>query len=117
MACNSILLHYTEYNGKELMKATILDLRYRMNDVLKALERNEKVSISYHGKQKAVIISGRVHVASKVTQHPFFNMRKAGRETITAKGPFLIKRASRREKEKSVEQEMTKLRGGRYRDL
>jgi hypothetical protein len=102
------------------MKATILDLRYRMNDVLKAIERNEKVSISYHGKEKGVIISGAGRSAGKVTQHPFFNMRKTGRGTIMTKEPFLIKppkHAPRRRKEKSVEEEMAKLRGGRYRDL
>ena len=32
------------------MKATIVDLRYRMKDILRALERNEDVSILYHGK-------------------------------------------------------------------
>lgn len=102
------------------MKATILDLRYRMNDILKAIERNEKVSISYHGKQKGVIVSGTGYSAHKVTEHPFFNMRKAGRATVMVKEPFLInppKHAPRRNKEKSVEQEMRELRGGRYRDL
>jgi len=78
------------------MKATVLDLRYRMNDVLKALERNEKVTILYHGKPKGVIVAGAGVSAGKVTEHPFFNMRKS-------KG--------------SVEQEMNRLRGGRYRDL
>lgn len=102
------------------MKATILDLRYRMNEVLKAIERNEKVSISYHGKEKGVIISGVSHSGGKVMQHPFFNMRKTGRETIITKEPVLInppKHAPRRKKVKSVEDEMNKLRGGRYRDL
>ena len=32
------------------MKASIVDLRYRMNDVLKALERSEDVDILYHGR-------------------------------------------------------------------
>ena len=78
------------------MKATILDLRYRMNDVLKALERNEKVSISYHGKLKGIITAGAGPANAKVMEHPFFGMRKA---------------------RQSVEQEMGKLRGGRYRAL
>ncbi len=98
------------------MKATILDLRYRMNDVLKAIERNEKVSISYHGKQKGVIISGANYSARKVTEHPFFNMRKTIRETKVTKEPFLVNPPVRK-KGKSVEEEMSKLRGGRYRDL
>jgi hypothetical protein len=67
-----------------------------MNDVLKALDRNEKVTILYHGKQKGVIIAGPATSASNITEHPFFNMRK---------------------NKKSVEQEMSRLRGGRYRDI
>ncbi len=38
------------------MKATVVDLRYKINDVLKALARNEKVTVLYHGKVKGVII-------------------------------------------------------------
>ena len=38
------------------MKASIVDLRYHMNDVLKALARNETVTIIYHGEEKGVII-------------------------------------------------------------
>ena len=75
------------------MKATILDLRYRMNEVLKALDRNEKVSILYHGKLKGIITTSAEARGAKVAKHPFFNMRKGA---------------------KSVEEEMDKLRGGRY---
>ena len=38
------------------MKASVVDLRYKMNDILKALDRNETVSVLYHGKMKGVII-------------------------------------------------------------
>lgn len=78
------------------MKATVLDLRYRMNDVLKALDRNEEVTILYHGKRKGVIVSRAGVGAKKVTEHPFFNMRKG----IA-----------------SAEKEMIRLREGRYRDI
>jgi prevent-host-death family protein len=37
------------------MKATVLDLRYRTKDVLKAVERGETVTVSYRGKEKARI--------------------------------------------------------------
>ncbi|MBI2192911.1 MAG: hypothetical protein HYU36_13105 [Planctomycetes bacterium] len=37
------------------MKASFLDLRRRMREVLRALERNESVTILYHGKEKAVL--------------------------------------------------------------
>ena len=32
------------------MKASIVDLRYQMKDVLKSLDRGESVTIFYHGK-------------------------------------------------------------------
>ncbi|MEK6815408.1 MAG: type II toxin-antitoxin system Phd/YefM family antitoxin [Nitrospirota bacterium] len=78
------------------MKATILDLRYRMKDVLKALERNETVDILYHGKPKGVITARAGGRRGKVADHPFFGMRRGGG---------------------SVEREIDRLRGGRYRDL
>ncbi|HVY22712.1 MAG TPA: hypothetical protein VG962_05095 [Steroidobacteraceae bacterium] len=79
------------------MKVSVVDLRYKMNDVLKALERNEDVSILYHGKLKGVLKAQGVRDRGKVrmADHPFFNMN-----------------ASR----KSVAREMDSLRGGRYRD-
>jgi hypothetical protein len=78
------------------MKATIVDLRYRMKDVLKALERNEDVAVYYHGKLKAVMTPPRARKPARVTDHPFFGM--------CPHGP-------------PVEQVMDELRGGRYRDL
>ena len=78
------------------MKASIVDLRYRMNDVLRALERNEEVCIVSRGKLKGVIkpVNGKPRI--KVQDHPFFNMLKSS---------------------KTVKQQMDRLRGGRYRDL
>ena len=38
------------------MNATILDLRYRTKDVLKAVERGETVTVLYRGKPKARIL-------------------------------------------------------------
>jgi antitoxin (DNA-binding transcriptional repressor) of toxin-antitoxin stability system len=38
------------------MKATILDLRYRTKDVLKAIERGETVAVLYRGKEKALLM-------------------------------------------------------------
>ena len=63
------------------MKATVVDLRYRMNDILKALDRNEDISILYHGKFKGVISGCRPSTQMKVSEHPFFNM-SAGRESV-----------------------------------
>jgi antitoxin (DNA-binding transcriptional repressor) of toxin-antitoxin stability system len=38
------------------MKATIVDLRYRMKDVLRAIDRGETVSVLYRGKEKARLV-------------------------------------------------------------
>ena len=78
------------------MKATVVDLRYRMNEVLKALDRNEPVSVLYHGKVKGVITPAGNVCGNRVTTHPFFNMRAASA---------------------SVDKVMSDLRGGRYRDI
>ena len=78
------------------MKATIVDLRYRMNDVLKALDRNEDVIILHRGRRRGVIRASDRPTASVTKAHPFFNMRHSKR---------------------SVAQEMAELRGGRHRAL
>ena len=41
------------------MKASILDLRRRMKDILLALDRNESVTIFYRGKEKAILSPSR----------------------------------------------------------
>jgi len=38
------------------MIATILDLRKNMKDVIAALNRNEKVTLTYRGRKKAIIV-------------------------------------------------------------
>ena len=38
------------------MVASVLDLRTKMNDIMKALERNEKVTLTRRGKRFAVIV-------------------------------------------------------------
>jgi prevent-host-death family protein len=38
------------------MEARIVDLRYRMKDVLRALERGETVTVLHRGKPKARIV-------------------------------------------------------------
>jgi hypothetical protein len=59
------------------MNATIIDLRYRMKDVLRALERREEVSILWHGKRKGVIRPEVNRTTGRVTEHPFFGMCKS----------------------------------------
>ena len=53
------------------MKASIVDLRYKTKDILKALDRNEKVTILYHGKVKGVIKSACSTSTLKILDHPF----------------------------------------------
>lgn len=77
------------------MQASILDLRYKMKDVLKALERNEEVEILYHGKLKGTILPcQRARSKKKISEHPFFGMYADAKQ--------------------SVAKQMDRLRGGRY---
>ena len=66
------------------MKASIVDLRYRMNDVLRALDREEDVTITQHGKVRGVIAPIRSRKAVKVEEHPFFGMRSAEKRSVKA---------------------------------
>jgi len=79
------------------MKATVVDLRYKMNDVLKALGRNEKVTVFYRGKVKGFLIPAGGKAKTKIMEHPFFGMSSRGDE-------------------KSVMEQMDDLRGGRFQD-
>ena len=81
------------------MKATVVDLRYKMNDVLKALDRNEKVTVFYRGKIKGILIpSEQPNKNIKISEHPFFGMSSS-------------------KTDKSVLDELDFLRGGRYDDI
>lgn len=64
------------------MKATVVDLRYRMKDILKALDRNEKITILYHGKVKGKIMPARGKPGQKVSDHPFFGMKKKSKNSV-----------------------------------
>lgn len=80
------------------MEASIVDLRYKMNDVLKALERNERVTILYRGRPKGFIIPFEKEISQKkLSAHPFYGMNKKSKS--------------------SVEDVMKALRGGRYNDI
>ena len=64
------------------MKASIVDLRYKTNDILKALDRNESVTVLYHGKVKGVIKPVREKSELKIKDHPFFGMSREFEETV-----------------------------------
>jgi hypothetical protein len=77
------------------MNASVVDLRYRMKDILKALDRNESVTIMYHGKKKGIITPSSSSTDISIFRHPFFGM--------TAE-----------DTEKSVETAVDELRNDRY---
>ena len=58
------------------MKASFLDLRRRMREVLHALERNESVTILYRGKERAVLVpvNRDEREAGRTSEHPAFGM-------------------------------------------
>ena len=65
------------------MKATIVDLRYKMKNVLKALDRGEKVKILYHGKIKGIIHPHKNSTDKKIKAHPFFGMYQAEKSSVS----------------------------------
>ncbi len=76
------------------MKATIVDLRYKMKDVLDALDKNEEVTILYHGKVKGTILPNIGNSNLGISTHPIFGMYS--------------------DSELSVLDELENLRGGRF---
>ena len=68
------------------MKASIIDLRYKMNDVLKALDRNEAVYIFYHGKLKARLLPCNLKQDEKphIKDHPLFGMDRKDKKSVKA---------------------------------
>jgi len=80
------------------MKATVVDLRYKMNDVLKALGRNEKVTVLYRGKVKGILVPAEQKSNMSMIDHPFFGM-------------------SSQKAKKSVLDEVNDLRKFRYDDI
>jgi antitoxin (DNA-binding transcriptional repressor) of toxin-antitoxin stability system len=60
------------------MKASIVSLRRRMAEVLRALDRNEPVAILYRGRKWAILVpAGRGEQEIKsATEHPAFGMWK-----------------------------------------
>ncbi len=79
------------------MKASILDLRRRMPDVLRALERNEPVTLLYRGKPKGMLLSLRSagNPARSVLDHPAFGLWK-DRDDLQDVGRFVRSLRDRR---------------------
>ncbi len=58
------------------MKASITDLRYRMEEVLRAVDRGERVTVVYRGEEKARLMPIRASDNGKVRSDPAFGMWK-----------------------------------------
>lgn len=60
------------------MNASIVDLRYHMKDVLRAIDRGETVTILYRGKEKAKLmpVKSVPHETPKVQDHRLFGIWK-----------------------------------------
>jgi prevent-host-death family protein len=56
------------------MKASILDLRRKMGDVLRSLERGERVTILHRGKEKGILIPATEKKSVSVRSHAAFGM-------------------------------------------
>lgn len=79
------------------MTATTVDLRYRTHDILRSLEHFESILITRRGKPVGTIV-------------PFAATERKG-EADLRKNPFFGCDASSGE---TVEEEMARLRGGRF---
>jgi antitoxin (DNA-binding transcriptional repressor) of toxin-antitoxin stability system len=64
------------------MKASIVDLRYKTREILEALERNENVTVLYHGRVKGVIHPAGRQPTTPVTEHAFFAMHAEAEESV-----------------------------------
>lgn len=79
------------------IKALVLELRYKMKDVLRALDRKEQVTILYRGKVKGTITPVDSTTETSARKESFFG--------------------SLSEEQTSIAGEIEKLRGGRFRAL
>jgi antitoxin (DNA-binding transcriptional repressor) of toxin-antitoxin stability system len=65
------------------MEASVLDLRYRMKEVLKALDRGEEVQLTHRGRPKGSIRPKRAGGAGpRAAEHPFFGMTAPAGESV-----------------------------------
>lgn len=64
------------------MEASIVDLRYKTSEILKALDKNESVTVKYHGKIKGIIEPAKRIITLKVKEHPFFAMHKESENSV-----------------------------------
>ena len=69
------------------MKASLLDFRRRSKDILRALDRNEPVTLTFRGKPKAIIVpSGKPAGKAIVKAHPAFGIWKDRKDLADVRG-------------------------------
>ena len=64
------------------MKVSIRDLQRHLNQVLKALDRNERVILTYRGKDKAILIPKQTDTKIDVKSHPAFGIWRDRKEEV-----------------------------------
>jgi antitoxin (DNA-binding transcriptional repressor) of toxin-antitoxin stability system len=64
------------------VKATVVDLRYKMPKVLKALRAREPVTLLYHGKVQGTIMPAKPAVRKRVEDSPFFGSRRGDKRSV-----------------------------------
>ncbi len=73
------------------MRATMLDLRKNPKRVLKALDHNEEVTLTYRGKRKAIIVPlNHGPDDASVSDHPAFGLWR-GHKDGESVGAFVRK--------------------------
>ncbi|MFT4176277.1 MAG: type II toxin-antitoxin system prevent-host-death family antitoxin [Luteolibacter sp.] len=68
------------------MKASVMDLRYKTKDVLRALEAQEEIILTHRGTTKGKIVPIEDHDASvpSLLDHPAIGMWKNDGESVPA---------------------------------
>lgn len=64
------------------MKATVVDLRYKMPKILKALRLREPVTLLYHGKVQGTIIPVKSPVRKSIKDSPLFGIRRKDKRSV-----------------------------------
>src|ERR1700689_559379 len=77
---------------KSTMKASIVDLRYHMKDVLRAIDRGETVTVLYRGKEKARLgpIGAKKKKATKPSDHPACGRCGARKQNISRRAEMVF---------------------------
>ena len=82
--------------SRQIVKARIVDLRYRMKSVIEALDRGEPVTVSYRGCEKARLLPVVLTQASrKPSSDPAFGLWKGRQDLADVPGHVRRLRNSR----------------------